>query len=267
MPYKYARKGLRRSYARKPVSYARTKYASRGKGTKAAWMRKPIQGRIDEQRGERPIQTRLSSASLASRGGTLWPERVFTKLKYLELLIFTSTAGAVDDNVYKANSLFDPNSSGVGTQPMGLDQLAVLYSRYRVFGSKITLRCTQIGTGTQAALTGSVSILSSASATPSTQPNGIPERDGGVTRTVGAGGSTLNQISASARTGTPRGETATKVRNDPNYEASTGADPAVLTYWIIYYNTADQATTSVCNISVDIEFDCEFFSRLQPGQS
>lgn len=267
MPPKYARKGLRRAYARKPVSYARRKYAGRGKGTKASWLRKPISGRIDEQRGERPVTTYLSSASLASRGGTLWPERMFTKLKYTEILAFTSTAGAITDNVYKANSLFDPNNTGTGHQPLGYDQISVWYARYRVFGSKITLRCYQTGTGTQNALTGTVSILSSSSATPSSVGTTIAERDAGVTRTVGAGGSTLNVLSASARAGTPRGETPAKVRNDPNYEAGIGADPTTLTYWLVYYSTADQATTSVCNMNIDIEFDCEFFSRIQPAQS
>lgn len=267
MPYKYARKGLRRSYARKPVSYARRKYATRGKGTKAAWMRKPLQGRIDEERGERPVPTKLSSSNLANRGGTLWPERIFTKLKYSEFLAFTSTSGAVTANVFNANSLFDPNRTGTGHQPMGFDQLAVLYSRYRVFGSKITCRCFQIGTGTAAATQGSVSILSSASNTASSQPDGITERDAGVTRSVGANTPTQQMLSASARTGTPRGETAAKVRQDPNYEAGIGASPATETYWIVYYNTSDQTTTSTCNIECEIEFDCEFFARVQPAQS
>jgi len=267
MPPKYARKGLRRTYARKPVSYARRKYATRGKGSKAAWARKPIQGRIDEQRGERPVPHYLTSASLAQRGGTLWPERIFTKLKYTELLIFTSTSGAVSANIYSQNSLFDPNVTGTGHQPLGFDQLSVLYSAYKVYGSKITCRCYQIGTGTQAALTGSVSILSSASNTSSSVGSTVAERDSGVTRTVGTAGSSPNVISSSTRTGIARGETPSRVRYDPNYSSGIGASPAIQTYWHVYYNTADQATTSVCNMNVDLEYDCEFTARIQPAQS
>lgn len=270
MPARYARKGYRRSFSRfprKPISYARTKYGSRGKGTKAAWLRKPIPGRINEERGEIPHATRLTSTSLAQRGGTLWPERIYTKLKYTELLAFTSTSGAVTEGVFKQNSLFDPYNTGVGHQPLGFDQLAVLYSRYRVFGSKITCRCYQVGSGTTAATSGTVSILSSSSATPSAVGTTIAERDEGVTRTVGANTPVQQMLSASARAGTARGETPAKVRNDPNYEAGIGADPAVLTYWLVYYTTADQATTSICNINTDIEYDCCFFARIQPAQS
>lgn len=199
--------------------------------------------------------------------GTLWSERIFTKLKYSEILIFTSTAGAITDNIYSQNDLFDPNVTGTGHQPMGFDQLAVLYNRYRVFGSKVTLRCSQTGTGTQQALTGTVSLQSTASVTPSTAIGVPPERDSTITRTVGAAGESNGILSAAAKVGTARGVTATAVRNDPAYSAIVTTDPATQTYWHIYYNTADGATTSTCTINVLIEYDCEFFSRVMPAGS
>lgn len=47
--------------------------------------------------------------------------------------------------IFRANSLFDPNNTGVGTQPYGYDQLCAadaLFQNYKVFASKITIYCT-----------------------------------------------------------------------------------------------------------------------------
>lgn len=48
-------------------------------------------------------------------------------------------AGGISNQVYNAASLFDPNTTGGGAQPRGFDQLMVLYRKYTVIGSKITV--------------------------------------------------------------------------------------------------------------------------------
>lgn len=44
--------------------------------------------------------------------------------------------------VYKANSAFDPDSTGTGHQPYGYDQLTPLFREYSVLSSKIVVRFT-----------------------------------------------------------------------------------------------------------------------------
>lgn len=39
-----------------------------------------------------------------------------------------------------ANNIFQPLAFSTGTQPMGYDQLSVLFQRYKVFGTKVTVR-------------------------------------------------------------------------------------------------------------------------------
>lgn len=58
--------------------------------------------------------------------------RLRTKLRYST--VYNATTGTVIDQLYRLNSLFDPDESGVGTQPTGFDQLAAMYGRYRVWG-------------------------------------------------------------------------------------------------------------------------------------
>ena len=52
----------------------------------------------------------------------------------------TSTAGAMQTKIVRANDIFDPDYTGTGHQPMGFDQWAVLYNHFVVLGSKVTCR-------------------------------------------------------------------------------------------------------------------------------
>lgn len=64
------------------------------------------------------------------------PNKIRTKLKYITGLQLTSTATAAN-YVYRGNSCFDPDFTGVGSQPGGFDELAAIYSKYRVISSSI----------------------------------------------------------------------------------------------------------------------------------
>lgn len=55
-----------------------------------------------------------------------------TTLKYVETLNFSVSALSFADHLFRANSVFDPNSTGTGGQPLGFDTLSAIYNRYRV---------------------------------------------------------------------------------------------------------------------------------------
>lgn len=78
----------------------------------------------------------------APQGGFLFmPKRKKVILRYADLAQFPAVAaGAMSTLVYRANSVFDPNKSGAGHQPMGFDTWASLYNHYIVTKSEI--RCT-----------------------------------------------------------------------------------------------------------------------------
>ncbi len=63
-----------------------------------------------------------------------FPDRYFCKLKYTDVETISGT-GVTGDMVYRINSLFDPNFTGVGSQPLSFDQLSAVYQKYLV------LRC------------------------------------------------------------------------------------------------------------------------------
>lgn len=69
-----------------------------------------------------------------------WPDVLPVKLKYDDFRAVTAVLNQ-GIYVYRINSCFDPDFTGVGGQPGGFDQLKALYGRYRVmaFRYKIDL--------------------------------------------------------------------------------------------------------------------------------
>jgi len=51
----------------------------------------------------------------------------------------SGVAGAPTNYIICANGLFDPNITGTGHQPMGFDQMMLVYTSYTVLRSKISL--------------------------------------------------------------------------------------------------------------------------------
>ena len=68
-------------------------------------------------------------------------KQFYTKLRYNEAHTFSAAGAANFASSYEMNlnSLFDPNESGVGHQPMGFDQLMSIYEKYTVVAAKITV--------------------------------------------------------------------------------------------------------------------------------
>jgi hypothetical protein len=63
--------------------------------------------------------------------------RLVTHLKYSDIVSVNIPSGpGFTDYLFNLNSLFDPNRTGTGHQPKGFDQLAALYTRYRVYQTK-----------------------------------------------------------------------------------------------------------------------------------
>lgn len=68
-------------------------------------------------------------------------KQFYTKLRYNEAHTFSAGGAANFASSYEMNlnSLYDPNESGIGHQPMGFDQLMGIYEKYTVVAAKITV--------------------------------------------------------------------------------------------------------------------------------
>lgn len=59
---------------------------------------------------------------------------VLAKLRYVEVINRDATTTSVAQYAFRLNSLYDPNVTGTGTQPMGFDEYATFYNHYEVIG-------------------------------------------------------------------------------------------------------------------------------------
>lgn len=73
---------------------------------------------------------------VVSFGKQVLPNLLKNTLKYHEAIAVTLTSG-FGQHLYSCNGLYDPNTSGVGHQPRGFDQLIALYNHYTVTASRI----------------------------------------------------------------------------------------------------------------------------------
>lgn len=79
------------------------------------------------------------------------PTRFLTRLRYADPdILFSLPVGpGLTDYKFNVNSLFQPNVTGGGHQPMGFDQLCAFYNRYRVHKTHFKVICApQVGGAT-----------------------------------------------------------------------------------------------------------------------
>lgn len=63
-------------------------------------------------------------------------DRAWTTLRYIYIGTLSLSGLNYAENIFRMNSLFDPDFSGAGAQPLGFDQWAAFYTRYRVLRAK-----------------------------------------------------------------------------------------------------------------------------------
>lgn len=77
--------------------------------------------------------------------GGAFPATLFTKHRYTEgLIVYTDnlTNRTGSEVAFQLNSLFKPNFTSAGHQPLGFDQLAPIYKLYRVYKVDVQVRIT-----------------------------------------------------------------------------------------------------------------------------
>lgn len=68
------------------------------------------------------------------------PDRYMCRLRYCDVTVLDGDATSAASQAYRANDLYDPDSTGIGHQPKGFDQLCLMYGKFTVLGSKISVQ-------------------------------------------------------------------------------------------------------------------------------
>lgn len=189
--------------------------------------------------------------------------RLRTKLNFTINASIGSVAGAMTPIQYRLNSLYDPEVALGGGQPMYFDQLAAIYSRYRVWNCKVSL-CVH---GTLAA---------DAFVVAAPNNNGMALASIDFTRLQQAPGafpimvtnSYGKAIWATRTYSIPKhmGMSVLNYAGSDDTQAQIGADPNDAIYFAVGCVNPASVTTGI-NYVLKLEYDVEFFDQNLPSIS
>ena len=175
-----------------------------------------------------------------------FPDRLETRLRYCDYHNLTSTSGSLAKIVYRWNSTFDPNQSGVGHQPLYRDIYAGIYDQYAVIDAYV--KVTIVNPGTVSTLVG---LITDDDSTTSTTFQTLMEQSHGTSAELGPVSSSKSEIVLSKRW------LASEILNidpytDSTYKTAVGSDPtegSIFTVWAI---PVDGSSTNQLNVTIEL---------------
>lgn len=193
------------------------------------------------------------------------PERIFVKLRYSEISTVTC---AVAYQLYQfatySSSVYDPNKSGIGHQPMWRDQYATLYQEYRVRGFSYRVQAANRNAN-EAGWFGVNH--SSIQAITDTDIQNWCERRTAKVRMLGGlpGGSSKSSVKGYLSVAKTNGVAPTVVAHDDRYFAQVGTDPPTMAFLQVAAQGAWAG--QVFDVQVDLTYYVEFFDLVTPSPS
>lgn len=206
--------------------------------------------------------------SQIARGPSGFPDNLFIKLRYTQRIAQTHAAGVGAEQVFRGNSLFDPDLTGGGHQPYGFDQWVNFYSYYTVYGSTCKVQLIPT-TNTYLAYDLAVvpsldqTIVSTDASTPVEEmPYSkyrlVPSYNVGLRDTV---------VKSYMSTAKIWGASPIAVKTEDAYSAAVTTNPASQWYWNVITQPSDVSTANTNSILVTITYYCEFSARKDIGSS
>jgi hypothetical protein len=207
-----------------------------------------------EQIGKKPY----GSLQISRFPGVGFPDQLRCTLRYSDAGSQFTGSIAPAAQVFRANSLFDPDLTGSGSQPEYFDQLSAVYGQYCVQGCRFKAEIFNTGT------TSNICVLLYSDANIATQSvENMTEHRYAKHAAVSAKGGmdrvtiTLPPILNS----TLQGER--NLNSDANNYQGIGVNPADPTYAIFRTSSMDNATNSNIYVNFYLEYDC-WFKELTP---
>lgn len=203
-----------------------------------------------------------TSMLIPTRLARIVPPKMRTKLRYNINVSLDPASGGLAAHLYRTNDGYDPDFSGVGAQPKGLDQFFAFYGKAVCKGSKITIKAVN-ATGGQSCQWG-VSLRTTT--TTELSPRGYVEDPNSVWA-VGANVSTANQECTLAYTPYKIFGAKGDLKDDDELHFTSIVSPTKVAYyhvWVAAYGAFEVAAHSVLGV---IEYDFEFFEPKDVGPS
>lgn len=185
--------------------------------------------------------------------------------RYVEMFLDLNpgAAGVPATYVFSANGMYDPNITGTGHQPLGFDQLAAIFDKYTVIGSKIKVSFINF----EGTYENMVSLYVSDDPVPSTSMQQMIE-DGAckyTTLTPTTGSRTYATLTHQASI--KKLSAVKNIMDSADLFGYSGANPVNQWYWILCAQPNHTTDTANVRIAVQIDYIAIWTDPKRVGQS
>lgn len=202
-----------------------------------------------------------------ARTPTGFPQRMRMTHRYAESLQRTSTTGAFNSYVWRANGMFDPNSTGTGHQPSYFDQMAVIYDHYTVFRSRMSIQFVPVVASSTTnscqvvvylADSSTVNVVNCQQAIE--QPKASWVTLSTISNTFGPQNKLFMGFNAWQTFGS-------RALSDSTLRGSPTSDPSEQSLYVFCFRDTNGAATVALDVNVVIEYEAEWTEPSQIAQS
>ena len=184
--------------------------------------------------------------------------RLHTMLRYVERV--SNSGLATRDYLYNLNSLFDPNRTGGGHQPKGFDQLAALYTRYRVYRVHYRIHFTS-----------TIGMPAMCVVSPTNSASGYSGADdaaeGPFALTAVVNVYQIKTITGTVNLPLLNGKSHVAYASDDTTQALVNASPSEVMVLHVLQESIDATTNLGGYILVELDYETEFSDPVQLAQS
>lgn len=190
------------------------------------------------------------------------PDNMIVKLKYAQTALFTIVSGAPALQVFRANSIYDPDFNVGGHQPLGHDQWAGFYKKYVVIGLRVVARteATNLANSAKGAQLKQV-LVCNTEAAPSYALATYSEQQGAKTNLVSynTGAKTISGYYSMNKY---LGKSKQGYLDEDDNSAIFGTNPANEVYVQHYVGTSDDTTNGSATVIYDLEYIVKLYDKV-----
>ncbi len=219
--------------------------------------------RKSNNNNRRSGNSRSSSTTQSLRGG--FPDRQRVTLSYVTNISLTPSGVSAADYVFAGNDVFDPDVTSTGSQPANYDDFSAIYQRYRVWGSRIYWNTANSAAGALDLNTVVVGPRHTSTAlTTRTQQEYFQAQP--YTKCfktiVYTNGAASVRGSLSMSTQKYFGLSKTQFEGQEDTTALVSTSPAHRWFWHFCITSDDQSSSTLHYVNVRIDYDVEFWDRV-----
>lgn len=210
--------------------------------------------RFKKRKGKK---SRTNLKSLTVRGVSVIPDRMFVKLRYVELGAITASGASNTVLSYRGNGAYDPNVLLGGHSPLGFDDWSLLYEGYKVHKSSISIKPVFNNTNNGFRMILHPSNVANTPVNPS-----LAVEQPYVRSITNTNTSTTYKNFVSSSMMTKKFMGVPKLLDD-DFGSQTNNLPKNQWFWVIHTSSFDGVSTLTVRCDIRMTFWIEFFQRKQ----